>query len=283
VAEMAESTKGFKIDDDLKRKINETIQASGMNDKEWIEAVTNLWVMQDIKNGMPDFRKDIGELELHTKRINELVTHMIQRTTFEKDEIQRKAEDLKESKNQIIEQCQLEISELKKHVQMAAEEVDRYKKAKDESERLVRQMDEAGENNKLLILEYKEKNDTLTGIVNEYKDYQVQNRSLMSRIVELEQETSERLTKVNELTTQLSRVDEQFKVNLNQAKERHKEELERLQERLEVTKERELLQVQSQYQNKLQKANEEYTAKIQSLYDQIEHLRKEQQNKRLNE
>lgn len=40
---------------------------------------------------------------------------------------------------------------------------------KDEAERLVRQMEEASENNKLLIQEYKEKNDTLTGLVNDFR------------------------------------------------------------------------------------------------------------------
>ena len=186
---MVESTKGFKINDDLKRRINETIQASGMNDKEWIEAVTNLWVMQDIKNGMPDYRKDIGELELHTKRINDLFTNIIQRNAFEKDEIQRKAEDLNRSKNQIIEQCQLEVSDLKKQVQMAAEEVDRYKTIKDEAERLVQQMEEARENNKLLIQEYKEKNDTLKGVVNDFRQGYEESKALKDEVNRLNQLT----------------------------------------------------------------------------------------------
>ncbi|MGF9826293.1 hypothetical protein ABE442_11445, partial [Brevibacillus agri] len=79
---MAETTKGFKMTDELKNRINSTIEAAGMTDKDWIEAVTNLWVMQDMKNGMPDFQKDISELELHTNRINELVMNMIQRSHY---------------------------------------------------------------------------------------------------------------------------------------------------------------------------------------------------------
>ncbi|AHD07460.1 hypothetical protein ABNB59_20375 [Paenibacillus larvae] len=122
---MAETTKGFKMTDDLKNRINSTIEASRMTDKDWIEAVTNLWVMRDMKNGMPDFQKDVSELELHTNRINELVMNMIQRSSFEKEEIHRKAEELKESKNQMIEECQFEISDLKKQLQAASEEVER--------------------------------------------------------------------------------------------------------------------------------------------------------------
>ncbi|AVF24783.1 hypothetical protein ERICIV_00556 [Paenibacillus larvae subsp. larvae] len=119
---MAETTKGFKMTDDLKNRINSTIEASRMTDKDWIEAVTNLWVMRDMKNGMPDFQKDVSELELHTNRI---FMNMIQRSSFEKEEIHRKAEELKESKNQMIEECQFEISDLKKQLQAASEEVER--------------------------------------------------------------------------------------------------------------------------------------------------------------
>jgi phage host-nuclease inhibitor protein Gam len=276
VVEMAESTKGFKIDDDLKRKINSTIQASGMNDKEWIEAVTNLWVMQDIKNGMPDYRKDIGELELHTKRINDLFTNMIQQTAFEKDEIQRKVEDLKESKNQIIEQCQLEISDLKKQVQLAVEEVDRYKTMKDEAERLVRKMEEAGENNKLLIQEYKEKNDTLTGLVNDFRQGYEESKALEEEVNRLNLLTEKLQGDLQKEKEALDSLNEIHKEVIRQTEERQKTEVERIIERKEIEKERELLQIRTQYQDKLQKANEEYTAKIQSLYEQIEHLRKEQ-------
>ena len=208
---------------------------------------------------------------------------MIQRTAFEKDEIQRKAEDLKESKRQIIEQCQLEISDLKKQVQLAAEEVDRYKTMKDEAERLVRQMEEAGENNKLLIQEYKEKNDTLTGLVNDFRQGYEESKALKeeaNRLNLLAEKLQGDLQKEKEALDSLNEIHKEV---IRQADERQKTEVERIIERKEIEKERELLQIRTQYQDKLQKANEEYTAKIQSLYDQIEHLRKEQQNKRHNE
>lgn len=279
---MAESTKGFKIDDELKKRINETIQASGMNDKDWIEAVTNLWVMQDIKNGMPDFRKDIGELELHTKRINELVTNMIQRTAFEKEEIQRKAEEIKESKNQVIEQCQFEISDLKRQMQSAVEEVERYKTMKDEAERLVHQMEEAGENNKLLIQEYKEKNDTLTGLVNEFRQGHEESKSLKEKVNQLTQLTEKLQGELQKEKEAIESLSEIHKEVIRQSEERQKAEIERIIERKDIDKERELLEVRTQYQDKLQKTNEETTAKIQSLYEQMDQIRKkyEQQTKK---
>lgn len=272
---MAETTKGFKMTDDLKNRINSTIEASGMTDKDWIEAVTNLWVMRDMKNGMPDFQKDVSELELHTNRINELVMNMIQRSSFEKEEIHRKAEELKESKNQMIEECQFEISDLKKQLQAASEEVERYQQMKDEAERLVRQMEEASENNKLLIQEYKEKNDTLTGLVNDFRQGYEESKSCKDEVNRLTQQIAKLQEELNKEKENVKSLDEIRKEALSQAEERHQAEIGRIVEKKEVEKERELLQIRTEFQDKLQKSNEESTIKIQSFYERIEQLRKE--------
>ncbi|RXT00991.1 hypothetical protein EIZ39_25630 [Ammoniphilus sp. CFH 90114] len=267
--------KAFDVSEELKRKIESTIEASGMQQKEWIEAVTNLWIMQDIKNGMPDYKKDISELELHTNRISEIVTHMIQRSAFEKEEVHRKAEELKEAKNQIIEECQFEISDLKKQLQIASEEVKQNREEKEEADRRLRQMEESNENNKLLIQEYKEKNDTLTSLVNQFRQGYEESKSYKDQV--------DRLTKQAEnLQGDLMKAKERFQsleetriVELRQSEERHQVELERIIEKRNVEKERELLQLRTDFQNKLQKANEESTAKIHAFYERIEQLRKD--------
>ncbi|MCY9745504.1 hypothetical protein [Paenibacillus larvae] len=58
---------------------------------------------------------------------------------------------------------------------------------KDEAERLVRQMEEASENNKLLIQEYKEKNDTLTGLVNDFRQGYEESKSCKREVNRLTQ------------------------------------------------------------------------------------------------
>ncbi|MCR8964130.1 hypothetical protein O0550_13090 [Brevibacillus halotolerans] len=272
---MAETTKGFKMTDELKSKINSTIETSGMTDKEWIEAVTNLWVMQDMKAGMLDFKKDISEIELHTNRINEVVINMIQRSAFEKEEIHRKAEEWKESKNLMIEECHIEISDLKKDLQAAMEEVERFKQMKDEAERLVRQMEESSENNKLLIQEYKEKNDTLTGLVNDFRQGYEESKSFKDQVIQLTQQNEKLQEELRKESAILQNKEEIHKEILRQTKERHQSELERIIEKKDVEKERELLHLRTEFQDKLQKANEESTAKIQALYERIEQIRNE--------
>lgn len=267
--------KAFDVSEELKQRIESTIEASGMQQKEWIEAVTNLWIMQDMKQGLPDYQKDISELELHTNRINQLVMNMIQRSAFEKGEIERQVEEIKTAKNQIIEGYQVELSDLKKHLQAFEEEALRHKQMKEDAERHVRQLEEAGDNNKLLIQEYKEKNDTLTGLVNQFRQGYEDSQTLKIQISEMSQQMKKIESELQEEQQTIKDMEEIRKEQLHQQEERHKTEMERIVERKDVEKERELLQVRTEFQDKLQKANEESTAKIQGLYERIEQVRRE--------
>ncbi|SHN86383.1 MULTISPECIES: hypothetical protein [Desulfitobacterium] len=263
---MAESTKAFKISDELKTKINTTIQASGLQDKEWIESVTNLWVMQDVKIGLPNFKQDISELELHTKRINELVINMIERAAHEKEEISRQVLELSTEKNELLQKIDFMEKEIKAQLK-ANEEADiHHLKEKEESERLIRQMEEATWHNNLLIQEYKEKNDTLMGLVNEYKAAYEEKNSLKHEVDRLNQTL---VTLKGELEHNVQAVEA--------LKKAHKDELERMAEKKDIERERERLTLQSDYQNKIQSLSEESTEKIRMLYEKIEQLHKEYQ------
>lgn len=260
---------------ELTQKINDTIAASGLQDKEWIEQVTNLWIMQQMKEGTPDFKKDIGELELHTRRINELVVNMVQRSAFEKQEVERKSDEMKVQKNEIIEGYQTELSEIKKQIKGFEDEASLHREQKERAEGYARQLEETAKNNRLLIQEYQEKNDTLTGLVNEYKEGFDESKALREQVAGLTQKT-ERLEADLAREQQLAAERQAAHVESNrQLEERHKEEIERIIERKDIEKERALLQLRTEMQNKLQEANEASTAKIQGLYERIEQIRKE--------
>ncbi|MCY9512122.1 hypothetical protein M5W68_21665 [Paenibacillus larvae] len=146
---------------------------------------------------------------------------------------------------------------------------------KDEAERLVRQMEEASENNKLLIQEYKEKNDTLTGLVNDFRQGYEESKSCKREVNLLTQHITKLQEELNKEKENVKSLDEIRKEALRQAEERHQAEIGRIVEKKEVEKERELLQIRTEFQDKLQKSNEESTIKIQSFYERIEQLRKE--------
>lgn len=261
---MSNPRKAFNVSEEVKEKINAVIEASGMGDKEWIEHVTNLYQMQELKKSSPDFNKDISELELHTKRINELVINMVERASFEKEEVIQSVDEIKESKNLIIEGLHGELQDLQERMKQYEQQAKDATEAKEEAEKRVKQLDEMNENNKLLIDEYKDKNDTLTGLVNQFRQSHEENASLKSQVEELKDSSQK-------LQTQLKEEQKSIK----QIEEKHKNEIERITERKDIEKERELLKIRTDLQNQLQEAGQEQTSRIQSLYEKIEQLRAE--------
>lgn len=273
---MAENVrKAFNVSTDLREKINAVIQASGMEDKEWIESVTTLFQMQHMKKSSPDFNKDINELELHTKRINELVINMVERASFEKDEVVRVAEEGKESKNLIIEGLQSDLSELQKEIQLYKDQAKEAIDNQDAVQKRLEQMDEAQQNNQLLIKEYKEKNDTLTGLVTQYQKSHEENESLKAKFAESRELAQKLTSELQQEKEHFCEIEKNQEDRMHQIQENHKIEMERMMERKDIEKERELLKIRTDFQNQLQKSGQEQSSKIQSLYEKIEQLRSE--------
>lgn len=260
---MAVTTKAFKISDDLMARINETIQASGLQDKEWIESVTNLWLLQDAKSVLTGFSQDISELELHTKRINELVLNMLNRSAHEKEDVARKVAQTQLEKEELTQKVEFLEKEVKAQLAVKEEDEARYQREKEESSRLLRQMEDAAGHNNLLIQEYKEKNDTLMGLVNEYK-----------AAYEERDELKHEVDRLNQMLVTLKGEFEHNVQAVETLKKVHKDELERMAEKKDIERERERLTLQSDYQNKIQSLSDESTEKMRMLYEKIEQLHK---------
>ena len=276
---MADKTFGVKVSEDLYEKVKLMIESSGNSAKEWFEKAVSLTEMNAIKQGATDYSQDISELEIHTTRIYELVANMIQRSIYIKDHAVKEYADKLDQKESIISEYQSKAS-------VAIEEAKEAKQAattlEKEKEELLKQLEEARSvniNNKLLIDEYKEKNDTLSGLVSKYQSYAEENEELKEKFtVERERLQSQ----VNEVIVQNDyQQDEikELKQRIESMKTSHEIELERLVERKDYEKDRAVLEAERNYQEKLLTANNEYNEKIRELYSEISNVRKEYEDR----
>ena len=120
---------------------------------------------------MPDYAKDLTELELQTTSIYELVINMIQQSIYLKDHAVKDVSDKLESKEGIITELQAKLAEMKEQVNQVTTE---NKQLAGQQVVLQKQVDEQKstlDNSNLLINEYKEKNDVLSGLVTKYQGY----------------------------------------------------------------------------------------------------------------
>ncbi|MFE8698412.1 hypothetical protein ACFYKT_19070 [Cytobacillus sp. FJAT-53684] len=287
---MADKTFGVKVNEDLYDKVKLMIDSSGISAKEWFEKAVSLTEMNAIKQGATDYSQDISELEVHTTRIYELVANMIQRSIYIKDHAVKEYADKLDQRESIIgeyqDKAKVALEEAKASMQMAEvlekEKTDLSKQLEKERADLLKQLEEVRSvnlNNQLLIDEYKEKNDTLSGLVSKYQSFAEENEKLKDKHAD----EQERLhSQVVEISTQAHDQQDEIK-DLNQQiemmKNNHEIALERLTEKKEYEKDKALLECERNYQEKWLKANDEYNEKIKELYNEISVVRKEYEEK----
>lgn len=276
---MKDKTFGVKVSEELLGQVQQMIEVSGITAKEWFEKAVALVEMQSIKEGAADYSQDLSELEVHTTRIYELITNMVQRSIYLKDHAVKEVADK-------LEQTELTVGEFQQKAKNAGEELkaalELLKEVEEEKDELLKQLQQAlstHENNQLLIAEYKEKTDTLSGLVNTYKDFVVENEELREQFVMERNKLQAKMQSINEESEAKKNENIELQRQIETLKSTHVNEVERLTEKLDYEKEKAVLSIEREYQQKLLQANESYTEKIQQLYNEMEQQRKDYEQK----
>ncbi|RHW36007.1 hypothetical protein D1B31_18130 [Neobacillus notoginsengisoli] len=278
---MSNKTFGVKVTEDLYNKVQAKIDNSGVTAKEWFEKAVALMEVQELKEGSPDYKQDLSELEIHTTRIYELVANMIQRANYLKDDAVRALTEKLESQESTI----LNLQTIEKEVRQKLSDFESVSEQKEkEKNELIEQMQglrSINSNNQDLIGEYKEKIDTLSTLVNQYKGYATENAEIKERFaaekesmsVEFQQKERRLVSSVDELKATVRDQQEQIE-KLEQNNESLKVELEnriaQLTNQKDLEKERAILEVERKYQDKLQEIHEQYNEKLARLYEKFE-------------
>jgi hypothetical protein len=270
---MADKTFGVKVSEELHEKVMVMIENSGDSAKGWFEKAVSVAELQSIKQGATDYNQDLTELEIHTARIYELTSNMVQRSIYIKDNAVREVSDKLEQRESII-------ADYQEKAKIAIEELNTVKESlkllDQEKSELLKQLNSqsaTNENNQLLIHEYKEKNDTLSGLVNKYQSFAKENEQLKiehTKVLErMQSQVKEVMGQNNDQQDEIKTLRQQ----LGSLKESHAIELERINEKKDFEREKALLEVEREWQQKLTQANTEYSNTLKGLYEQMNEIR----------
>jgi FtsZ-binding cell division protein ZapB len=279
VLKMADKTFGVKVSEELHDRVKVMIENSGASSKEWFEKAVAVAEMQSIKQGATDYNQDLTELEVHTTRIYELISNMVQRSIYIKDHAVKEVADK-------LEQKELIIGEYQEKAKVAIEESktisEALKALEQEKGELAKQLDSqkaTNENNQLLINEYKEKNDTLSGLVSKYQSFAEENEKLKA---EHSKERERLQSQVKEVMGQNADQLEDIKTlqrQIESLQSSHTIELERTNEKKDFEREKAVLEIEREYQQKLLQSNEEYNNRIKIMYEEMNSIRREYEQK----
>jgi FtsZ-binding cell division protein ZapB len=276
---VADKTFGVKVSEELHDKVKNMIENSGESAKEWFEKAVAVTELQSIKSGATDYNQDLTELEVHTARIYELISNMVQRSIYIKDHAVKEVSDKLEQKESIIGEYQEKAKNATEEVTSIKESLRISEQEKSELSKQLESQRATNENNQLLIHEYKEKNDTLSGLVNKYQSFAEENEKLK---VEHSKEQERMQSQVKEVMGQNADQLDEIKIlkqQLQSLKDNHVIELERTTEKKDFEREKALLEVEREWQQKLTQANTDYSNTLKGLYEQINTIRNEYEQK----
>lgn len=230
--------------------------------------------MNGIKQGSSDYTQDLTELEHHTTRMYELIVNMIQRSVYLKEHAVKDVADKLESKEAIIIDLQQQNHQIHQEIAMKTEGILAFEgQVKELEEKLIANQTML-ENNQALISEYKDKNDTLSGLVTKYQGYAEENETLkktfeIEKTEWMKQSNADKVAfeeKISELSQEKQTVSEEIRVlrlDFEQAKANHERDLSHLAERKELERDKALVEAERLH-------NEE----VRKLYDEMAALRK---------
>lgn len=281
---MADKTFGFKVSDEDYERAKLLIETSGLSSKEWFQNALANYEVKALQTNAPEYSRNLTELELHTTRIYELVVGMVQQSIYFKDHAVREVSEQLEKKEQLMLELQEKLQQTKQTVQTLQAEKQELTAVQAEQAKQLEEGRLSTENSQLLIAEYKEKNDSLTGLVAKYQGYAEENEKLKIAFAEekealLNKVTTEKqaLEKVLGAATNEAKANETKATELEKALADEKEKCEQatalLQERHELALERAIVKAEREYQEKLQAQLDTYNTRITELQAENDRIR----------
>lgn len=276
---MADKTFGVKVSEELHEKVQNMISGSNLTAKEWFDKAVALVEVNELKVGASDYTQDLNELEAHTTRIFDLVANMLKRANYLKENETKGLLEKLENRDTIIAEYQEKWKASQAYAQTIEEQA---VIAQHDSEMLVEKLEETrltNVNNQALIAEYKEKIDSMSGLVAKYQGFAEENETLKQDFVK-EKELLQH--KIKEIADQLSQQKDEIKTyqqTLESLKEAHVLEIGRLEEKKAYEKDREMLNLEKEQQQQLAAIQKEHNGELKAFYDEKDRIRKEYEAK----
>lgn len=302
-------TFGLKVPEELHKEASNIMKLLDLSGEDFLNEMIRAYKSERTKEKIPLVAKDLKELQVLTGRIYDMYLNL----SYGIENISRSKEDEMndklEKKESIIISLQDKVNELTEKTDMLTSSFNNAIEDKNNLDKQVYQLTEVIESNKALITEYKEKNDTLSGLVNEYKfakdenvelkeslnkanltNLQVNNDNVAKgrEIEQLKNSISEVSLTVDSLKEQNRIAQEELKAEhgsyIEKLNSHHKSDIEKTIQDITRSKDAEkreeilnlkeeqqekILLIQNQYQNRIN----EYQDKYKSLLEELEQFK----------
>ena len=282
---------GIRLDTEERKRFDEFVGEEGKNNKDFLNTLLNLYELNKGKVKNINLVGDIDVLEGYTNKIHQAFINVIDKLESQKGDISENGQKNLQIYKDKVSDLQNEIDSVTLLNSMNEEKLIILSNDNTSLKEQHNQLQESSQDKLTIIKEYQGKNDTLTGILEEYKQYKVeveQYKKLLadaqSKNIELKDSIKDNNFTVNNLSKDIVNLKEDHEKSINgltksqeQLKDKHIEDIQQLQEKASITMDKALLKLQKEQQEQLSqnqlKYNEEiqeYQSKYKSLLEELE-------------
>jgi DNA repair exonuclease SbcCD ATPase subunit len=277
---MADTTWGVKVPEELKEKLSQVMQGSGLSGKDFVESMLQAYIIQEMSENQPIMAPDLKELQVVTNRIVAIYANLGERLSnviADKDNWFNAELEKKEKSINVLGE---KISALESSLSDANTEKEEAANYALELKKQKKDLEESLETHRALVTEYKEKNDTLTGMLADYNDQKKKYEQIRDELAAKEAEVQQlafqiegKKKDIEILNKEIEGLKASHKEAIETLKAAHKETMERMVEKMELEKERAILEIRSEYQNRLEEVRVKSADRIETLFVELQEQR----------
>ena len=282
---------GIRLDTEERKRFDEFVGEEGKNNKDFLNTLLNLYELNKGKVKNINLVGDIDVLEGYTNKIHQAFIGIIDKLESQKGDIAESSQKNLQIYKEKINNLQNEIDSVTLLNSMNDEKLISLNNDNLSLKEQHSQLQESALDKLTIIKEYQGKNDTLTGILEEYKQYKVEveqyKKSLaeiQSKNIELKDSLKDRDFTVTNLGKDIETLKEDHEKVINeltksqeQLKDKHIEDIEQLKDKASITIDKALLKLQKEQQEQLSQNQvkhnseiQEYQSKYKSLLEELE-------------
>ncbi|MCB2357155.1 hypothetical protein [Clostridium estertheticum] len=282
---------GIRLDIEERKRFDEFVGEEGKNNKDFLNTLLNLYELNKGKVKNINLVGDIDVLEGYTNKIHQAFINVIDKLESQKCDISENGQKNLQIYKDKVSDLQNEITSVTLLNSMNEEKLIILNNDNVALKEKHNQLQESSQDKLTIIKEYQGKNDTLTGILEEYKQYKVEVEEYkklladtQSKNIELKDSIKDKDATVNNLSKDIVNLKEGHEKAVNgltksqeQLKDKHIEDIQQLKEKASITMDKALLKLQKEQQDQLSQNQlkyneeiEEYQSKYKSLLEEME-------------
>jgi len=266
---MAENPLSIRVSEETKELFNQLVEKEEFENKgEFLNRLLTSYQAEATKKNVSIIKPAVEAVETLTSRLLEVLNGagaaIITKDEMRQQELDEQRKSFEETRallQQRITTLEQESAEGEERIQQFISDKEATEGKAAEFQQQIRQLENTINDKTALVEQYKEKNDTLSSIVSEYKLAAAENKSLNDNVNGLKQENESLQRQINELKQDNQRISDA-----------NKQELQHLKDKLLIEKDAALLELKQQFQDKLEEQQVRHTAAIGGYENKVKEL-----------